>query len=99
MTDKFADLTGVRHLRQRLETVATNVCCKFPIDAVATRLIYTCRGVGTKFDNSTDGADPASAHSVAAGMPLILCRASWPNDPQTRFVMGLDPAFDTEDQR
>lgn len=113
LAQHFAALMGAPYLRLRLQSVTTDACRKFHIDAMRARLICTYRGPGTQYGISTDGAEPRRVFQVATGAPMILRGTLWPETPksgllhrsppiaateETRFVLVLDPVEDPEDE-
>jgi hypothetical protein len=111
LAEIFAGLMRARWLRLRLDVVTTNACRRFHIDAVTARLVCTCRGTGTQYGISTDGAEPRRIFTVPTGSPIMLRGTLWPERPrsgllhrsppiegtgETRALLVLDPVDDPE---
>ena len=109
----FCDLMAAPYMRLRLESITSNACRKFHIDAITARLVCTYRGTGTQFGISQDGAEPERIFTVPTGTPILLRGTLWPEQPrsgllhrsppieesgETRLVLVLDPIFDLEDE-
>lgn len=108
----FGALMRAPYLRLRLQTVTTNACRKFHLDAITGRLVCTYRGTGTQYGTSDKGDDPEQVFTVPTGDPILLRGSLWPAVPpsdllhrsppiegtgETRLVLVLDPIFDLEE--
>jgi len=109
---RFASLMKAPYLRMRLQTVTTNACRKFHLDAITGRLVCTYRGTGTQYGTSLGGNDPDQIFTTPTGAPILLRGSLWPSKPasgllhrsppiegtgETRLVLVLDPIIDPED--
>ncbi|MEL6958362.1 MAG: DUF1826 domain-containing protein [Pseudomonadota bacterium] len=108
----FTALMRAPYLRLRLQTVTTNACRKFHLDAITGRLVCTYRGTGTQYGTSVKDDDPEQVFTVPTGDPILLRGSLWPAEPpsgllhrsppiegtgETRLVLVLDPIFDLEE--
>ncbi|MEM6355512.1 MAG: DUF1826 domain-containing protein [Pseudomonadota bacterium] len=113
LTRTLLKLVPAPFLRLRLEAVSTNRCRKFHVDTVAARLLCTYRGTGTQWGISADGAEPRPIVPVPTGAPIVLrgtIRLEAPRSGlvhrsppiegtgQTRFVLGIDPITDPDEE-
>lgn len=99
LAEIFSDLMQTPFLRLRLQSVTTNACRKFHIDAITARLICTYRGQGTQYGISPDGQDPARVFSVATGAPILLRGTLWPSRPASGLVHRSPPIEGTGETR
>lgn len=112
LADRFAEMMKVSYLRLRLETVKTNACRKFHVDAITARLVCTYRGTGTQYGTTSGNADPVQIETTPTGAPILLRGTLWPPMPATvlkhrsppiegtgevRLVLVLDPVQDPEE--
>ncbi|SER88709.1 Protein of unknown function [Tranquillimonas rosea] len=111
LAEMFANVTGSRWLRLRLDIVATNACRRFHVDRISARLICTYRGTGTQYGTTEDG-DPEVIHTVATGAPFVMRGTLWKPSPdpglvhrsppiegtgETRLMLVLDPVDDPDE--
>ena len=109
LSESFAALLKVSHIRIRLDVVNDNACCLFHVDQVSARLICTYRGRGTQYGLWRPDSDPKKVHEVATGSPIVIRGTSWDNDVpsglvhrsppiegsgKTRLLLVLDPIKD-----
>jgi hypothetical protein len=109
----FAKVMKAPYLRLRLDTITTNACHRFHVDALSARLICTYRGTGTQYGGSVDGAEPEVIHTVPTGTPIVLRGSLWPETPASgilhrsppiegtgeyRCVLVLDPVHELENE-
>ncbi|SLN53270.1 DUF1826 domain-containing protein [Ruegeria meonggei] len=114
LATRFAEMMRAPYLRLRLDTITTNACRKFHIDALHARLICTYRGTGTQYGISPDGEDPKRVFTVGTGAPMVMRGTLWPQNPrsgllhrsppiegtdETRLVLVLDPVFEPDEVR
>ena len=112
LAERFAGLMQATYVRLRLQTVTTNACRKFHLDAITGRLVCTYRGQGTQYGTSVKGEEPEHICTTPTGAPILLRGTLWPPKPavgllhrsppiegtgETRLVLVLDPIFDMED--
>lgn len=112
LAQRFASLMKAPYLRARLQTVTTNACRRFHLDAITGRLVCTYRGTGTQYGTSVNGEDPEQIFTTPTGAPILLRGSLWPAKPETcllhrsppiegtgetRLVLVLDPIFDLEE--
>ncbi len=113
LANVFSDLMKVKFVRLRFDTVSTNSCRKFHVDAVTGRLICTYRGTGTQYGISLDHDDPEEIYATPTGSPILLRGTLWSENPclgilhrsppiegseETRFVLVIDPIVDPENE-
>ncbi len=109
----FSGLMSAKHLRLRLETVKTDACREFHIDATTAQLVCTYRGIGTQYGISTDGREPKRVFTVPTGSPFLLRGTLWTGQPpsgllhrsppiegsgETRLVLILDPVREPDQE-
>ncbi|XWN33593.1 MAG: DUF1826 domain-containing protein [Devosia sp.] len=99
LASHFADLMDTSFLKLRLETVTSNACSKFHIDAVTARLICTYRGTGTQYGTITDGEAPRRVFTVPTGAPIILRGTLWPHSPPAGVLHRSPPIEGTGETR
>lgn len=112
LAQRFAHLMNAPYLRMRLQTVTTNSCRRFHLDAITGRLVCTYRGTGTQYGISVNGEDPEQVFTTPTGTPILLRGSLWPTKTETgllhrsppiegtgeiRLVLVLDPIFDLEE--
>lgn len=112
LANRFAKIMRAPYLQLRVDTISTNACRKFHIDAIHARLICTYRGTGTQYGISRDGRDPKRVFTLATGVPMIMRGTLWPQNPpsgllhrsppiegtgETRLVLVLDPILDPDE--
>lgn len=95
----FADLTGAKWLRMRLDIVTTNACRKFHIDAVTARLVCTYRGTGTQYGISEDGSVPQRFETVPTGAPIVMRGTLWPQRSAAKLLHRSPPIEGTGETR
>ena len=82
LSNAFADILSLSHVKLRIERVYDNACRKFHKDNVRARLICTYYGPGTEYGIALLGEQPALIKSVPAGCPVIFKGKKWPiNSP------------------
>jgi len=109
----FAEVTGAKYLRLRLDPVTTNACRKFHVDAIIARLVCTYRGAGTQYGTAQSGSDPQEIESATTGSPMVMRGSLWPEMPasdlkhrsppiegsgETRLLLVLDPVAEADAQ-
>lgn len=112
LAQRFADIMKAPYLRMRLQTITTNTCRRFHLDAITGRLVCTYRGTGTQYGIAENGAEPIHIHTTPTGAPILLRGTLSPPKPatgllhrsppiegtgETRLVLVLDPIFDLEE--
>lgn len=83
LSERFAALMHVKHVRLRLETVVTNACRKIHADNTDVRLICTYAGPGTEY--LADPSRPDRLERLEAGWVGLFKGRT--------FAAGHEPAY------
>jgi hypothetical protein len=112
LTDQFATVMKVTHVRLRLDVVNTNACRKFHRDVIRARLVCTYLGTGTQYGTGTRENDPRQVFTVPPCCPIVMRGSEWPETPasdllhrsppiegtgETRLVLVVDPIYDFDE--
>jgi hypothetical protein len=91
----FANLMEAKYLRLRFDVVDNDACRKFHVDTITAPLVCTCRGLGTQYGISLDGAEPPHVLSVPTGSPVLMRGRLWPDQSEIGVLHRSPPIAGT----